>query len=158
MVTNRSRATPAPILALAACAAVAGYFPAAAADGEAEERTLGIELNALSQEGDACRLVFVVENAMGADLSAAVFETVLFDREGRVVTLTLFDFGALPEGRPRVRQFDLADTRCDDLGRLLLNDAHACHADGTDTQAIITPKICAAALRWSSRTAIEVLG
>jgi hypothetical protein len=156
MVTKRTRRAAA-ILALAATAAVAGAFPAAAADGASGEATLGVELNAVSQEGASCRLVFVVENGMGADLSSAVFETVLFDSDGRVVTLTLFDFGALPEGRPRVRQFDLAETTCADLGRLLLNGAHACAAEG-EAGGAITPETCAAALRWSSRTSIEVLG
>jgi hypothetical protein len=157
MVMNRTCRTAAPVLFLAASAVVAGLPPASAADGASGDATLGIELNSVSQEGAACRLVFVVENGMGADLSSAVFETVLFDSEGRVVTLTLFDFGALPAGRPRVRQFDLADTACADLGRLLLNDAHACTADGESSGAI-TPEACAAALRWSSRTGIEVLG
>jgi hypothetical protein len=34
-------------------------------------------------------------------------ETVLIDATGRVDRLTLFDFGALPDGVPRVRQFDI---------------------------------------------------
>jgi hypothetical protein len=152
MVDVTRRRAAALALTLVAPTAFAGGLPALAADGASGSATLGIELNSVSQEGAACRLVFVVENGLGTDLSAAVFETVLFDREGRVVTLTLFDFGALPAGRPRVRQFDLADTTCAEIGRLLLNDAHACTGEG------VTPESCAAALRWSSRTAIEVLG
>ena len=157
MVSMSGIRAAALVAALSTMAAVAGIFPASAAEGTSGSASLGIELNSVAQEGAACRLVFVVENGMGVDLSAAVFETVLFDRDGRVVTLTLFDFGALPAGRTRVRQFDLAGTTCDDLGRLLLNGANACAADG-DAWAAITPESCAAALRWSSRTAIEVLG
>jgi hypothetical protein len=122
--------------------------PAAASDALA----LTIELNAATQEADACRLTFVVENGLGTDLASAVFETVLFDREGQVLTLTLFDFQDLPAGRPRVRQFDIPRTECRAVGRILFNDASACDGAG------IAPDACMPALRWRSRTEIEVLG
>ena len=118
----------------------------------AEDGPLGIELNAVAQEAGACRLTFVAENGMGADIASLVLETVLFDREGQVLTLTLFDFADLPAGRPRVRQFDLPGTDCGALGRILLNDASVCEGEGLAAGA------CAAALRWRSRTGIEVLG
>jgi hypothetical protein len=136
---------------LVAALALACAAPAAAEDAAAE-RALTIELNAVSQQGDACRLVFLAENGLGTDLASAVFETVLFDREGQVVTLTLFDFQGLPVGRPRVRQFDLPATDCAALGRILLNDASACEGEGLDADT------CMDALRWRSRTEIEAIG
>lgn len=137
---------------LVAALALAGASAAPAEDAPDAGGALVIELNAAAQEEDACRLTFVVENGLGADLTSAVFETVLFDREGRVLTLTLFDFQDLPAGRPRVRQFDIPSTECNTLGRILLNDASACEGTG------IAPEACTTALRWRSRTAIEVLG
>lgn len=136
------------VRALAACIVLAAAVPAAAGEAPA----LTVELNAAAQEGDACRLTFVVENGLGTDLSSAVFETVLFDREGQVLTLTLFDFQSLPAGRPRVRQFDVPGTDCGTLGRILFNDASACEGAG------LAPGACMSALRWRSRTGIEVLG
>jgi len=133
----------------------ASLFPAAAeeAGGQALPKpALSIELNALEPQQGACRLVFVAENTLGADLSALVVETVLFDRAGKVVLLTLFDFKDLPMSRPRVRQFDLAATDCTKLGRVLLNDIHACTGEG------ITAATCKAGLQWFSRTDVEVLG
>jgi len=137
------------VRSLALCLLLA-VAPAAASDAPAPALT--VELNAAAQEGEACRLTFVVENGLGADLTSAVFETVLFDRAGQVLTLTLFDFLDLPAGRPRVRQFDIPATDCGALGRILLNDADACEGEG------IAPGACMDALRWQSRTGIEVLG
>jgi hypothetical protein len=119
---------------------------------EGAEVFLSVELNTIEGQGAGCRLTFVVENALGADIGALVIETVLFDRSGEVVDLTLFDFQDLPEGSPRVRRFDLGSPACADLSRVLLNDVHACSGQGLE------PARCAEGLRWSSRTEVEVLG
>src|SRR5690606_24859535 len=73
---------------------------------------LSLELHVLEPREGACRFVVVAENRLGGDLVSAVFETVIFDREGRVERLTLFDFNDLPEGRVRVRSFDLGGVDC----------------------------------------------
>ncbi|GAA5068190.1 hypothetical protein N0B44_02100 [Roseibacterium beibuensis] len=109
---------------------------------------LGIELNRVDQLDGACRLTFMAENATGADLSTLSLETVLIDTAGQVDRLTLFDFGALPDGLPRVRQFDLGALDCAQLGRVLINGVAEC-SGGAD---------CAGALGVSSRTDVEVIG
>ena len=86
-----------PLLSLVVCAGIA-----AAGSAASEESGLGVELNALAQEADACRVTFVARNLTGQDIDHAVFETVIFTTQGSVATLTLFDFQALPDGRPRV--------------------------------------------------------
>jgi len=94
----------------------------------------------------------VVENALGADLSEAVFETVLFDTEGSVERLTLFDMRDLPDGRPRVRQFQIDGITCDGIGRILFNGVQACTGEGLDDGA------CMDGLGLTTRIEIEVLG
>jgi hypothetical protein len=116
------------------------------------EPTLGLELNTVSDAEGACRLTFLAENALGADLDALVLEAVLFTAEGSVDRLTLFDFGALPAGRPRVRQFDLGGLSCDALGQVLVNGASECAGEGVATGA------CIDTLRLSTRTDVEVAG
>lgn len=81
-----------------------------------------------------------------------MIEAVLFDTEGRVATLTLFDLGSLPAGRPRMRQFDMAGLSCDDLGAVLVNGIDACEGAG------LTPAACLDGLRLSSNTDVEVTG
>lgn len=121
-----------------------------------EETTLGahvlVELNAARTSDGACALSFLVINGHSAPIEKAVYETVLFDSKGQVDRLTLFDFGTLPAGRPRVRQFSVAGLRCEALGRVLINGAHACVAPALAEDA------CDAGLELRSRTDVEVAG
>ena len=111
---------------------------------------LTVELNTLDQVDGACRLTFTLDNDTGQDIGQAVYETVLFDTAGGVAELTLFDFREAPAGRLRVRQFDLADTDCAELGGFLLNDAATCTVAGAASD------VCDRA-QAASRTAVEAL-
>lgn len=113
---------------------------------------LGIELNDATDVNGACRISFLVENRLGEGLSAAVFETVLFDASGAVERLTLFDMRDLPAGRPRVRQFQIDGVPCAGIGRILLNGAQTCKGEGMAESA------CMDNLDLASRTDIELLG
>lgn len=111
-----------------------------------------IELNAVKTNAEACTFTFQVINGHAQDLTQAIYEAVLFDQDGQVNRLTLFDFGALPSGRPRVRQFVLQGARCQDLSRVLINGAHECAGAGLAEDA------CISGLKLSTRTDIEVAG
>jgi len=120
--------------------------PAMAQD--AVPAALSIELNALDQIEGACRLVFVARNGLAVDVGGLVIEAVAFDTSGGVARIALFDFGQLPMGVPRVRQFDLPQMACDSIGSLLVNGVQSCEG----------PAECAASLTVSSRTKVELLG
>lgn len=111
---------------------------------------LSVELNAAQAQETGCKLSFVVTNSHAEDIAKAVFETVIFDANGQVSRLTLFDFGALPAGRPRVRQFVIPGTMCDGIGQVLINGAATC--DGAADGA------CVQGLTLSTKTDIEVTG
>ena len=113
----------------AAILALAFALPASAQEGG-----VTLDLNRLDDSGGACRLTFVADNAL-APLSSMVVETVLFDRAGRVAALMLFDFGALPMERRRVRQFDVAGIACADVAQVLVNGVSACSGDTVDAAA-----------------------
>lgn len=113
---------------------------------------LTIELNSVEAEQDNCRMSFVILNGHDIDIKSAVFEAVLFDTDGRVDRLTLFDFGALPANRPRVRQFVVPQLACDQLGRVLINGAQTCDTDAARND------LCTEPLGLTSRIQIEVLG
>ncbi|MGI3210588.1 hypothetical protein ACROSR_05660 [Roseovarius tibetensis] len=139
----------AAVLALGALAAPGLAQPA----DDVPHPRLDLTLNTVvATEGGGCRVTFVIRNDLGAAIEKLVTEAVLFDTKGRVATMTLFDFGALPEGRPRVRQFDLAGSSCDDIGEVLVNGIGTCEGDG------LSPEICLAGLRLSSDSAVEVTG
>ncbi|AWZ21173.1 hypothetical protein RTM1035_05540 [Roseovarius sp. TM1035] len=137
------------------CCALAflGAATMAQADETAAASALTLTLNSLhTTETGGCRLSFVLQNDLGAALDSLKAEAVLFDATGQVATLTLFDFGALPEGRPRVRQFDLAGQGCDAIGGVLINGIGTCEGAG------LAPEVCLGALHLASETDIEVTG
>jgi hypothetical protein len=113
---------------------------------------VSVELNASETVEQSCKLTFLITNGLAGAIDRIVYEAVLFDVEGKVDRLTLFDFGALPVARPRVRQFVVPQVSCEQLGRVLFNGASACEGDG------MAPDICETALLPSSRIGIEVLG
>lgn len=112
---------------------------------------LSLELNGQTAAEAGCMLTFVVRNGHAQDIDRLVLETVLFDGTGEVDRLTLFDFGAVPPGLPRVRQFQVDGMACDDIGQVLINGASTCSVGGSDST------ICGT-LTVQSRTDTELLG
>ena len=116
-------------------------FPAAGGSAVAQEATptpsLKLELNGLEPSAAGCRFTFVVQNGLGAPLQKAAFELVLFDQAGKVNRLTVLDFKDLPAGKTKVRQFDLPQTDCAGIGRVLVNDAVACEGEGIEPTACV---------------------
>ncbi len=123
-----------------------------AAAEETAPPALDIELNAIDTIGESCRLTFVLNNGLAEDIDKLVAETVLFSDADEVVLLTLFDFGALPVGRPRVRQFQVPERSCDRLGQVLVNGIDTCEIAGEDSG------ICQQTLGLSSRARIPMEG
>ncbi|EAQ27418.1 hypothetical protein [Roseovarius sp. 217] len=142
-----------PCLAAVLCAASLTLATPSAAQDASPSPQLDLALNAVTPtEAGGCRLSFVIRNDLGAAIEKLEAEAVLFDAEGQVATLTLFDFGTLPAGRPRVRQFDLAGQTCENIGQVLINGIGTCEGAG------IAPGACLDALRLSTQTTIEVTG
>lgn len=124
--------------------AVASLVLVCAAPAASQEQpTLGMELNGLDATERGCRLTFVAENQLGADIGRAAYEVALFGKDGLVKRLTVLDFKALPDGETKVRQFELPEVDCAGLGRILVNGASACEAPKAD--------ICMEALATSAR-------
>ncbi len=137
---------------LVATAALVAALPLGAAAQEASGRLI-IELNRVVPLDGACRLTFLAQNNMEVDVGQIVFETVLFTADGGVDRLTLFDMGALPTARPRVREFDMPGLACAGLGRVLFNGVDTCTGDGLDAAT------CEGALAPVSRVdGVEMIG
>jgi len=144
------RSTARPLFALAALVATFAAGAATADDAPPGAR-LGIELNTARTGSEGCELSFLVTNTLPVAIDALVLEAVLFDTAGQVQQLTLFDFGALPSGRPRVRQFLVPGAACTGLGSILINGAQTC-----ETGTLSVP--CEDALDLRTRTDIELIG
>jgi hypothetical protein len=114
---------------------------------------VAIELNSVETVDQSCRISFMIQNGHAADITQAVYEAVLFDTDGGVDRLTLFDFGELPAARPRVRQFLIPGIECAQLGRVLINGAETCTGDSD-----LPEGACITDLDLRSRTDVEILG
>jgi hypothetical protein len=93
--------------------------PAAEAPSTAQ---LGVELNRLEQLDSVCRVYLVFENQLGSPLDKLQLELVLFDSQGFVWRRLTLDAAPIAEDKTSVKLFDLADTQCDQMGRILIND------------------------------------
>lgn len=123
----------------------------AAETGTADSGKIGLELNRLEAAGDGCRLSFVFRNGMAGTIEAMALELVLFDDQDRVAGLIAIDAGRLPAGKMRVRQFDIAQTACSGIKRVLVNDVTACKGSG------LASATCLDAVAVSSRAGIELV-
>ncbi|MCY0094955.1 hypothetical protein [Hoeflea ulvae] len=119
---------------------------------DSAQARLSLDLNAVEQIDQACRLVFVASNATGKSIGEMTLETVLFDGGGKVTRFTLFDFKDLPEGKTRVRQFDLPDTQCTAVSRILINGAASCTGESLNGTE------CIDQLDVKSSTSTEIAG
>lgn len=135
-----------------ACAVTLAPCVALAQSDDIAEGGVSLELNAVQDVESGCRFTFVADNNSGTSIDKAVFETVIFDTEGAVVRLSLFDFRALPEGRPRVRQFDVPGMTCDSIGQTLINGVNSCIVNGAENS------VCGDGLQLNSRITIKLLG
>jgi hypothetical protein len=122
--------------------------PVLAQEPAAATKSLTVELNALQPTDKGCRVTFLATNGLGAPLDRAALEVALFGEDGGIDRLVTLDFKALPAGKTKVLQFDLAETRCDGISRVLVNDVAACAGQGVDKAA------CAASLTTANKTDI----
>lgn len=133
---------------LAAFTAAASWVAFQPARAQQPAPALSLELNAAQPSDKGCRLTFVVNNGLGADLSKAAFEIALFNDAGVVDRLTVLDFRELPAGKTRVTRFDLSGTDCGKIGRVLVNSATECAGNGVE------PTACMRSLKTASKAGI----
>ena len=121
-------------------------------NAELLEQKFSLQLNSVQTIENSCRLTFVVDNQTEKDISELVFETVLFSQQGEVIFFTLFDFGEVPYGIPRVRQFDVPSYSCEDVNQVLINGIDKCMFNNSGVEE------CKLKLETSSRSEIGFLG
>ncbi|RJG44824.1 hypothetical protein [Mesorhizobium sp. DCY119] len=131
-------------------AATISCLPIASARSQetAPAPALTLELNGAQPSDKGCRLTFVVNNALGSELSRAAFEIALFNESGVVDRLTVLDFKELPVGKTKVTRFDLAGADCAKISRVLINHATECAGEGVE------PAACMRQLKTETKTGI----
>jgi hypothetical protein len=125
------------------------FAPAARASDT--KRQLTMQLNNLQPMANACRMTFMITNRLGTEIRDASFEIVLFDKSQAVARLLALNPGRLPDGKTRVKQFDIKGFACGNIARVLLNDVKRCVGEA------LTPAVCLDAARPNSRLAIPFI-
>ncbi|ARO14984.1 hypothetical protein BVG79_01640 [Ketogulonicigenium robustum] len=118
---------------------------------EVTEGQVAIELNRLESFEGSCRLTFVTRNGLSQPIAGMMAETVLFDPNGGVAKMTMFELGDVAAGQTRVRRYEVTGNACDGLGNVLINQWQTCEAGDLGEEA------CTAAITLSSRTALGLL-
>ena len=122
-----------------------------AQDTSEQTEEFQLDLNSVTETTEgSCRLTYVASNRSSTALDRASYQIALFDGEGVVTRLLVLEFGELTEGKTKVLQFDLAETGCGSISRIVVNDSPACVA--SDGSAI---DLCMSGLVASSRTPIQ---
>ena len=122
-----------------------------AEEGKAKQsQTLFIELNALNQQQQSCRLSFVMKNNLGAAIEELAMEVVLFNQSQQVTSMLLIKSQKMPIRKTLVRQYSLKNTLCSSISQVLVNDVKVCRGQN------LTNETCLQSLDLSSRTSAKL--
>lgn len=137
-----------PALLTATVISSTGIAPVLA-QNEAADFFLELNSAADTAAGD-CRLTYVATNRTEVGLDQAAYEVAVFDGNGIVSRILVLAFGALPQGKTRVVQFDIAGQSCENTSRIVVNDVADCvpTADGSAS-------VCLDALSTATRAPIQ---
>lgn len=123
-----------PILKKLLCLiSLTGFVVATTAAAQSEDTPakpspmISLELNnATDAENDSCRLTYVATNHSGKAISQIAYQVGVFDAEGIVRRILVLEFGALTVGKTKIVLFDLAEQKCSDISRIIVNDVAKC--------------------------------
>jgi hypothetical protein len=102
--------------------------------------SLDVELNGLAPSQKGCMMTFVALNTLPEEITKVSFELAFFNDKNAVDKITVLDFRDLPQGKKRVRQFDMPNVKCESVTRVLINDTPACEgpAKGECMKGLVT--------------------
>ena len=107
--------------------------------GRAEDgpTAVGLELNRLEPQGDACRAYLLIDNSRGEAWRSLKLDLFVLNTDGVVEKRLGLETAPIAAHKTLIRVFDLAGLSCAAIGRLLLNDVLACEvASGPRTDCL----------------------
>jgi hypothetical protein len=110
-----------------------------------------IELNRLEERGAGCRVHLVLENASPQAYTSYRLDLVIFGTNGVIARRLALESAPLRARKTMVKEFELTDFSCKQIGRILLNDISRC------TSAVGDMDDCISTTRVSSRGSVEFL-
>jgi hypothetical protein len=95
----------------------------------AEQVSIKLELNKLEPQGSQCAAYFVITNTSSANYQEFKLDLVLFRPDGVIGHRFAIDLAPLKANKRTVKLFELADTACDEVGSILINESIGCKSD-----------------------------
>ncbi len=93
----------------------------------AEEKPgLHLELNKLEQRGQHCAFYLVFQNQLSSPFRELQLELVFFDQDGLIQQRLLLNAAPLAARKTTVKFFQVPNTPCTSVGRVLVNDIPEC--------------------------------
>jgi hypothetical protein len=117
----------------------------------AQTDALHIELNRLEDHGDGCRVHLVLRNASPRAYTSYRLDLVVFAADGVIARRLALETAPLRADKTMVKEFELSDFSCRQVGRILLNDVPACVSDAGDLDDCVTMT------RVSSRASVSLV-
>lgn len=88
--------------------------------------SISIELNKLAALDNSCEFTFLVKNNMTGDVEKLALEFAFLDKNGQLSKLATLDFGTLITNRPKIAQFELPGSACENISQIFINSASEC--------------------------------
>ena len=120
-----------------------------------QDQKLIIDLQKAEQLQKACRISFLFQNKLSHPLKDMILDTAVLDKDGLAQQFLMLQTGALSLGKRRIRQYDLENIKCQDVGEILINDIAECQGASPEKDKI-TAESCLSALSASSRSKIKL--
>lgn len=114
----------------------------------AEGGDLHIELNRLEERAGGCRVHLVLENTSPRAYDSYRLDLVVFGGDGVIARRLALETAPLRASKTMVKEFELADFPCSQVGRILLNDISQCSSAGSGRSD------CISTTRVSSRASV----
>lgn len=121
--------------------------PAYAQASSEDNKPIILELNKLGTVDNACELTFLVRSEMPADVEKLALEFAFLDSNGQLSKLATLNFGTLKTGRPKITQFGLAETSCENISQIFINSASECTG--------ILPDDCIGTIITMNKTSVQ---
>ena len=86
-----------------------------------------LELNAVENADNRCRLTFLIENKTTHSIDSLKLDLALFNPEGVIQRRMVTEMGPVRGTRTNVRTFP-TESDCGQIGAILVNDVAACSA------------------------------
>lgn len=112
--------------------------------------TVSLEINKTEQRDAGCLFYLVSDNSGARDFQSMKLDLVLFDTDDLILRRIAVNLAPLTSGKTSVKLFEIADTRCDAIGRVLINEVLDCRDDTGNVEN------CVGMLEPGSRTGISL--